>query len=161
MKQLGIALLVCVSFLTACQKQPTAASNVSNEPPIDFPAVLQQAKSENKFVLLEFTGSDWCPPCIAMHENVFSKPEFKEYIKPQTLYVVVDFPNDTPQSDAQKKANAALAEKFKAEAFPTFVLLNSEGTEIWRQVGGFASTPAEFIAAIEAAKKKSPATATK
>ena len=110
MKQLGILLLVCVSFLTACQKKPVA---VSNEPPIDFPATLQQAKSENKYVLLEFTGSDWCPPCIAMHENIFSKPEFNEYIKPHTLHVIVDFPNEKPQSDAQKKANEELTEKFK------------------------------------------------
>lgn len=155
MKQLGILLLVCVSFLTACQKKPVA---VSNEPPIDFPATLQQAKSENKYVLLEFTGSDWCPPCIAMHENIFSKPEFNEYIKPHTLHVIVDFPNEKPQSDAQKKANEELSEKYKVEAFPTFVLLNSEGSEIWREVGMFVSTPEEFIAAIEAAKKNSAAT---
>lgn len=156
MKQLGLLLLCCASFLSACQKKPVAASN---EPLIDFPSVLQQAKSENKYVLLEFTGSDWCPPCIAMHENVFTKPEFQEYIKPHTLFVVVDFPNQKPQSDVQKKANDELSKKFSVEAFPTFVLLNPQGSEIWRQIGGFASTPAEFISAVEAAKKNPAAKA--
>jgi len=153
MKKVGVLFLVCASFLTGCKREPTT---VSIEPPIDFPAVLQQAKSENKFVLLEFTGSDWCPPCMAMHKNVFSKPEFKDYIKPHTIFVEVDFPNGKPQSDEQKKVNEELSQKFKTEAFPTFILLNPDGVEIWREVGGFASTPAEFISAVEAAKKKSP-----
>ena len=151
MKNIGFLLLACAGLLVGCQKQ---AADVSNEPPIDFSAVQQQAKTENKYILLEFTGSDWCPPCIAMHENVFSKPEFKEYIKAETLFVVVDFPNEKPQSPEQKKANEALSDQFKVDAFPTFILLNAEGKELWRQVGGFASTPAEFIAAVEGAKKK-------
>lgn len=159
MKQLGVLVLICVGLLTACQpKQPAVASN---EPPIDLAVVLQQAKTENKNVLLDFTGSDWCPPCIAMHENVFTKPEFKGYANTNLVFVEVDFPNEKPQSPEQKKANEALSAQFKVEAFPTFVLLNAEGKELWREVGAFVQTPAEFISAIEAVKKTPAATTTK
>ena len=44
----------------------------------DVEAAVAQAKKENKAVLVEFTGSDWCPPCIMMRKNVFSKKEFVE-----------------------------------------------------------------------------------
>ncbi len=156
MKKLGFPLLFCVTFLIACQQKPVATSS-SNEPAIDFPAALQQAKSENKFVLLEFTGSDWCPPCMQMHETILSKPEFTAYAKSNLIFVELDFPNEKPQSAAQKKTNQELADKFKADAFPTFILLNSEGTEVWRKVGAFAQSPTEFISAIESAKKNSAA----
>jgi disulfide reductase len=158
MKQLGVLVLFCVGFLAACQQKPVA---VSNEPAIDFAAVLQEAKSKNKNVLLDFTGSDWCPPCIAMHENVFSKSEFKAYANTNLIFVEVDFPNDKPQSVEQKKANEELSNKFKVEAFPTFVLLNPEGKELWRKVGAFVKAPAEFISAIEAVKPNSAPTTTK
>ncbi len=91
-----------------------------------------------------------------MHENIFSKPDFVNYAKTNLVFVVVDFPNEKPQSDEQKKTNEALSQKFEIEAFPTFVLLNSEGKEVWREVGAFARSPAEFISAIETAKKVQP-----
>lgn len=153
MKQIAL-FFFCISFLTACQKNPVA---VSNEPGIDFAAVLQRAKSENKPVLLEFTGSDWCPPCMQMHEEILSKPDFLAYAKSNLIFVELDFPNEKPQSAAQKKANEALADKFKTEAFPTFILLNPEGVEVWREVGAFAKTPAEFISAIDSARKTASA----
>jgi len=95
----------------------------------DLDKALEKAKAENKAVLVEFTGSDWCPPCKMMRAEVFSKDEFVEAAAKKFILVEIDFPNGDP--DLQKK-NQPLAEKYKIEGFPTVILLNSAGKEFGR-----------------------------
>ena len=45
----------------------------------DYKQALAQAKSQNKLVMLDFTGSDWCGWCMKLNKEVFSQPKFKEY----------------------------------------------------------------------------------
>ena len=47
--------------------------------PTDYEQALATAKESKKCVLMNFTGSDWCGPCIMMHKLVFSKPAFTEF----------------------------------------------------------------------------------
>src|SRR3954471_16135308 len=93
----------------------------------DLPRAKVQAKAENKLVLMDYTGSDWCGWCIKLDKEVFSTPEFAEYAKKNLVLVEVDFPNKKPQSAELKKANEALQEKYKIEGYPTVIVLNSEG----------------------------------
>lgn len=95
----------------------------------DLEKALEQAKKEKKSVLVEFTGSDWCPPCIAMRKSVFSKKEFVEAASKKFILVELDFPKG---DEALKAKNQPYAEKFKIEGFPTVILLNSEGKEFTR-----------------------------
>lgn len=95
----------------------------------DLEKALEQAKKEKKSVLVEFTGSDWCPPCIAMRKSVFSKKEFVEAASKKFILVELDFPKG---DEELKKKNEPYAEKFKIEGFPTVILLNSEGKEFNR-----------------------------
>ncbi|MDD5140673.1 MAG: thioredoxin family protein [Verrucomicrobiales bacterium] len=115
----------------------------------DLPKALAQAKAEKKMVLLDFTGSDWCGWCIKFDKETLSTDKFAEYAKTHLELVVVDFPNKKPQSDALKAANKALGEKYKANGYPTFVLLNADGKEIGRQVGYAPGGPEAFIAKLE------------
>jgi len=95
----------------------------------DLDKAIEQAGKESKSVLVEFTGSDWCPPCIAMRKNVFSKKEFTEAASKNFVLVELDFPKKDKQL-AEK--NQPHAEKFKIEGFPTVVLLDSKGEEFTR-----------------------------
>src|SRR6266478_4278624 len=79
----------------------------------DLPKAQAKAKEEKKLVLMDFTGSDWCGFCIKLNKEVFSKPEFTEYAKKNLVLVEVDFPTKKELSAAQKKANAALKEKYQ------------------------------------------------
>ena len=115
----------------------------------DLPKAHAQAKAENKIVLLDFTGSDWCGWCIKFDKDTLSTPKFAEYAKAHLELVVVDFPNKKPQSDALKAANKALGEKYKVDGYPTFVVLNGDGKEIGRQVGYAPGGPEAFIAKLE------------
>src|SRR5690606_26472308 len=98
----------------------------------DFNKAKQQAKQENKAVLLDFTGSDWCPPCKKLAKDVFSTQEFKDFAKGKLVLVEVDFPSQKKLSDEQKQANEKLKEEFKIRAYPTIVVLDSSGKELDR-----------------------------
>jgi thiol-disulfide isomerase/thioredoxin len=78
----------------------------------DLPAALEQARSGNKLVLLDFTGSDWCGWCMKLDHDVLGTPEFAAYAQNKLVLVKVDFPHSTPQSDDLKQANEALGRRF-------------------------------------------------
>jgi thioredoxin-related protein len=120
----------------------------------DLSKALEQAKAENKIVLLDFTGSDWCVWCIKFEDDVLSKPEFANYAKTNLVMVMLDFPNAKKQSDSVKKTNNDLQDKFKVEGFPTYVALSPDGKEIGRQVGYLSGGPQAFIAELEKFRKR-------
>jgi thioredoxin-related protein len=120
----------------------------------DLPKALEQAKAENKTVLLDFTGSDWCVWCMKFDDDVLSKPEFASYAKTNLVMVMLDFPNAKAQSDLVKKTNKDLQQKFKVDGFPTYVALTPDGKEIGRQVGYLAGGPQAFIAELEKFRKQ-------
>lgn len=95
----------------------------------DLDKAFEKAKAEKKSVLVEFTGSDWCPPCIAMRKNVFSKKEFVDGASKKYILVELDFPKGEKEI-AEK--NQPFAEKYKIEGFPTVILFNSAGKEFNR-----------------------------
>jgi thioredoxin-related protein len=112
----------------------------------DLPKAQAQAKADKKLVLLDFTGSDWCPWCIKFDNETLDTDKFAQYAKSHLELVLADFPNKKPQNDALKAANAALKDKYKIEGFPTFVLLDTDGKELGRQVGYAPGGPEAFIA---------------
>jgi protein disulfide-isomerase len=120
----------------------------------DLPKALEQAKTETKIVLLDFTGSDWCVWCIKFDDDVLSQPEFASYAKTNLVMVMLDFPNAIKQTEALKKSNQELQAKFKVDGFPTYVALNPDGTEIGRQVGYLNGGPQAFITELEKFRKQ-------
>jgi protein disulfide-isomerase len=125
-----------------------------------------QAKAENKLVLLDFTGSDWCGWCIKLNKEVFNTPEFAEYAKKNLVLVEEDFPRKKKLSDEQKKANEALGKKYGIRGYPTLILLDgsgkklaelsySDGVEQTENMdrSKLTAKPATFIAAIEKKRK--------
>jgi len=120
----------------------------------DLSKAQAKAKTEKKLVLMDFTGSDWCPPCKALYKNVLSTPEFIDYAKKNLVLIEVDFPRSKPQAEELKKANQVLQEKFKIEGYPTIIVLDSEGKELSKEVGYGGDKPDQFIAKLEKLKKK-------
>lgn len=126
---------------------------------------LRQAQAENKAVLLDFTGSDWCGWCKRLKAEVFSTSTFEDFAARNLVCLRVDFPRGHSLPPALATQNQDLARRYGIQAFPTIVLLNSSGMEIGRtgyQPGG----PAAYIQHLETflaphRKKESPLAALK
>jgi thioredoxin-related protein len=114
----------------------------------DANAATAQAKTEHKFVLLDFTGSDWCGWCKKLKKEVFDQPEFDAYALRNAVMVEVDFPQAKYQSDELKSANRQLAEKYHITGYPTIIVLNGDG-QLIGTTGYVAGGPAAFIAELE------------
>ena len=128
----------------------------------DFKQAQEKAKADNKLLLLDFTGSDWCGWCIKLNKEVFSKPEFKEYATKNLILMEVDFPRRKQLAEDLLKQNMGLAQQFQIEAFPTIIVLNSEGKPLGALSYDSAvppdskttiGSPGTFIANIEKLRK--------
>jgi thioredoxin-related protein len=118
----------------------------------DYKAALEQASKENKAVLLDFTGSDWCGWCIKMDKETFSQADFKKFAEKNLVLVELDFPRSKPQSAEVKNQNAELQAKYGIEGYPTLVLLDSKGKELAR-ANYLEGGPKAFAAWVEKALK--------
>lgn len=119
----------------------------------DLPAAQAKAKAENKLVLMNFTGSDWCGWCMRFKKKVYETAEFAEYAAKNLILVELDFPDKKPQSEELKKANKALQSQYKVTGFPTTVILDGEGKTLKEFHRYFLGGPGAFIAQLEKLKK--------
>ena len=116
----------------------------------DYNTALAQAKSGNKVLLIDFTGSDWCGWCIKLKGEVFDTSEFAAFARENLVLLEVDFPRRKTLSGAQQQANAALQARFQPEGFPTLYLVNGEGRTL-SELGYVAGGPGAFISAMKQA----------
>ncbi|MDX2226005.1 MAG: thioredoxin family protein [Verrucomicrobiae bacterium] len=114
----------------------------------------EEAKVQKKPLLILFTGSDWCPPCMFIEKNVLSKKEFMDFAKKDLVLFVADSPNKTQMPEDYAAQVEALSGQFQVEGVPTFILLSPEGRELSKKVGAFAQKPDEFIAWVKSSTKK-------
>lgn len=135
-------LLVCGLICTLCSNA-CALDWVS-----DLSAAMARAQKEKKAVLLDFTGSDWCPWCQKLKGEVFDRFEFAGYAAANLLMVEVDFPRHKKLSLEQLNANYALASKYGVQGYPTIVVLNADG-QVLGQCGYIEGGPTAFIGRIE------------
>ena len=121
----------------------------------DFSSAKELAEQKGRPMLLEFTMSDWCPPCMRMKKEVFSQEAFLKYAHEKLVLVKLDFPRRAEQSPQLKAQNEALAQQFGIRGFPTVVLVSPEGDVINSEVGfrpGGAVSYVEHLKGVLAAK---------
>ncbi len=88
-----------------------------------------KAKNDKKHILLYFSGSDWCRPCIQLKEKVFTSKNFNQFAEKNLILVQLDFPAQKKNqlADAQRAHNAKMAEIHNPKGvFPLVVIINSE-----------------------------------
>lgn len=107
---------------------------------IDYNIALNQSQSNQKNVLVYFTGSDWCSPCKKLKKDLFATNEFKSLANEYNL-VYVDIPrNQDLISPEQYQKNKALMEQLnKRKVFPLLVVINPTG-EILDEYSGYSMT---------------------
>ena len=118
----------------------------------NYQEALATAAKENKKVLLDFTGSDWCGWCIKLKKETFDQPQFKEFADKNLVLVEVDFPQGKSLSPEVKKQNDALQQQFHVEGFPTLVLLTPQGKIIKQNSGYLPGGPKGCIEWVNSGK---------
>jgi len=120
----------------------------------DLAKAQAQAKAEKKLVLMDFNGSDWCPPCKALRKTVLDSQTFIDFAKNNLVLVDVDFPHQKQLTEELKQANKALSEKYGIEGLPTVIVLSSDGKELKKMVGYDGQSAKDFVAELEKLKSK-------
>jgi len=116
-----------VSFVLAALILPCVTAVAADGWSTDFEAAKTAAAKENKPILADFTGSDWCIWCKRLDSEVFSKEAFKTFARANLVLFVADFPSKKQLDKATADQNKGLAEKYGVKGFPTVLLLDAEG----------------------------------
>ncbi len=103
----------------------------------DFEKGLATAKAENRVVFLEFTGSDWCPPCKQLKAKILNTPEFEKFAADAKLVLVEqDFPRTPGKLQALtqevKAKRESVRQRYGVTAFPTVLLTDGDGAPFAR-----------------------------
>ncbi|TCI84385.1 thioredoxin family protein [Tenacibaculum sp. M341] len=135
MNRIGLFVIVIVAFISNSFAQETA-NHVIWEP--TFKEALEKAKSEQKPILIYFTGSDWCGPCIQLDKELFHTEKFETFAKEKMVVYMADFPRnrDLITSDA-RKINKELSKKYKQTSFPTMVIIDAKGNVLGQKNGKY------------------------
>ena len=123
-------VLLCAAFaaLSASAKTSTPEGWLD-----DFDAALKKAAAEKKHVLVDFSGSDWCGWCKRLDREVFDTDVFRKGAADKYVLLMVDTPRDKSLlSPNAAKNNPGLVKKFNVRGFPTVVVLDPKGKEVFR-----------------------------
>lgn len=112
----------------------------------DLEAAKAKAAAENKAVLVDFTGSDWCGWCIRLRQQVLDTPAFEQYAKDKFVLMEVDLPQNPKFDPALRARNEQIAQQYAVSGFPTVMVLTPKG----EVVGGFNG----FLPTVQAVSKQ-------
>jgi thioredoxin-related protein len=118
----------------------------------DFELATQRAKQDNRKILLNFSGSDWCAPCIKLKKDVFDKTSFTDFAYANLVLVRADFPRHKKNklTDEQTAHNEKLAERYNPQGkFPLTLLLDADGNVLKTWDGFPGGSPEDFISDIQ------------
>ncbi|AMP97555.1 Thioredoxin Disulfide Isomerase [Pedobacter cryoconitis] len=139
-----LLLIILLSIL------PGSLSWMSN-----FTQAQQQAKNTHQQILVNFSGSDWCGPCIRLRKEILESDFFETYAKAHLVLVRADFPRQKKNqlSAEQIKLNEALAEKYNPDGKFPYTLLLDENGKVLKSWDGYPNeTPEKFVQEITSTK---------
>jgi thioredoxin-related protein len=145
MKKIALGIILFVSTIGFAQDWQT-----------DLEAAKKLATDQDKNIIIVFSGSDWCAPCIKLDKNIWQSDAFKNQSANDWILLKADFPRKKANelSKDQTAHNRKLAEKYNIEgSFPLVVLVDKNGKVLGKM--GFKNvSPEEYIKMIHALEIK-------
>ncbi|MBQ2379156.1 MAG: thioredoxin family protein [Akkermansia sp.] len=116
----------------------------------DLEAAAVKAEAEEKLLLVEFTGSDWCRACNIQKKMVLEHGDFEAWLQKHCVPVIVDVPHDNSRvgGATAKKRNELLCEAYDVKSFPTLKIMSPERI-VMGGYSGAQSSPQRAIAELE------------
>jgi thioredoxin-related protein len=145
MRKLVVLVTLTISNLVFSQNWQT-----------NFDEAKKIALEQDKNIIIVFSGSDWCAPCIKLDKNIWQSEAFKKEAEKEWLLVKADFPRKRANelSKEQTDHNRKLAEKYNMEgSFPLVVLLD-KNAKVLGKMGFKNVSPEEYIKMIHDLAKK-------
>ncbi len=93
----------------------------------DFDKAKEIAKSSNRYIFLNFSGTDWCSHCVRLEKDILKKSDFKNYAKDNLVCVMLDFPIKKLSAGRLPEKHKALIKQFKVRGYPTTFLISPAG----------------------------------
>jgi len=123
----------------------------------DFSEAKQEASKSHKLILINFSGSDWCGPCIRERKEILENDAFTKYASDHLILVRADFPRQKKNqlSKEQTKRNELLADKYNPDGkFPYTLLVDDQG-KVLKDWDGFPNeSPEQFVNQVNAFANK-------
>ena len=139
-RTIGVAL---VCLMAACAQAQSWKKEKAVEKSKGFIENFAKAQKEagelKQPIFALFTGSDWCPWCVKLHDEVLETKEFKKFAEDNLVLFEADFPRTKDQPSDVKKQNKELSSKYGIQGFPTVLVLDAEGKQLGQtgyQAGG-------------------------
>ena len=113
----------------------------------DFDQAQEQARQEQKPIILVFSGSDWCAPCRKLDRDIWQSEAFKKYASQHFVLYKADFPRKKKNklSPQVATANATLAERYNPKGhFPLVVLMDGKN-KVYAKVGYQKGSPQDYL----------------
>jgi len=158
----GLWAVLAASLCFGCSQSahaipPLKTGAVPGQWTEDYDAALALAKEKQLPIMLYFTGGGWCPGCIQMESNVFTKAGWTEFAQDSLVLVALDFPaQEQPVKTPVLERNIGFATKYQVESFPTFVVLSEDAqNELGRVPQDYYPDPASFIKATRTVLRRS------
>lgn len=126
---------------------------------LDLPEARQIAAKEHKLILLNFSGSDWCGPCILLRKEILDAPAFTQLADSALILVNADFPRmkKNQLSKEQQQRNDQVADQYNREGkFPLTLLLDPQGKVLKQWEGNPNTKPEEFCQQIRTIIEANP-----
>ena len=118
----------------------------------DWKVATQKSKKNNQKLILVFSGSDWCIPCIKLEKEIWEEKSFMAYALENYVLLRADFPKRKKNALSKEKQihNNKLAERFNAAGYFPLVVVISPEEKVLGQLGYEKSTPEKYIELINA-----------
>ncbi len=141
LKVLAVSILIITFFSLQAQEKSAWVD--------DYEQAMEICKSEHKLLLLVFSGSDWCKPCIRLKKEILDDSTFQTAIADKWVLYNADFPYKQKLAKEKVKTNEALADRYNFKGvFPKVVLLDEDG-KVKAEAGYRNVSPTEYIEFLE------------
>ena len=157
MNSISKKLLILIAAAIGAAQAPVSAGIPQQESPRDSLATpaervgiafedisldeaLARASVEGKMVFVD-CYIQTCGPCKFMARNVFPQKECGDYMNPRFVSVMKDL--------EVEGEGVEIARKYGVVIYPTFLLLNPDGSLFYKIEGGASKKPAQFLPKIE------------